>query len=387
MDVWAALQYVGTGLSLVAFAVAAVLLASRARLTQRAEIINSAPEQERLEAIATTAEFFRVDVSGLTRAQQQDIALTQIHSRARRDLLLAGASLVVAILLAAIAMAAIWVSKPPGSTTIVNPSGPVTAPGHDATFNGVNFGLDEKRFGDKIDELKALVQQLAANRSVPATPNQEQAIAEAVAAAQQGAAAGDVTMQQALDLLKAGKIAEAEVKFRAVVDEKAGRIDQDKKDVGAAYRKLGAIADLGDPKKALDAYEKALQFDPDDVESLFRVGFIQIDRGYLDEAQMRLDRVLSLTTANQPFYQYWARLGLGDIRRQGGNLSAALASYRDGLAIADRLAQSDPGNAGWQRDLSVSYEKVRPPDLTDFSMTPNRRLSAVRCQETDFRCC
>jgi len=30
---------------------------------------------------------------------------------------------------------------------------------------------------------------------------------------------------------------------------------------------------------------------------------------------------------------------------------------------------------------------IRPPDLTDFSMTPNRRLSAVRCQETEFRWC
>ena len=28
------------------------------------------------------------------------------------------------------------------------------------------------------------------------------------------------------------------------------------------------------------------------------------------------------------------------------------------LAIADRLARSDPGNAGWQRDLSVSYNKI-----------------------------
>ena len=26
--------------------------------------------------------------------------------------------------------------------------------------------------------------------------------------------------------------------------------------------------------------------------------------------------------------------------------------------------------------------KFRPPDLIDFAMTPNRRLSAVRCQET-----
>jgi hypothetical protein len=35
-----------------------------------------------------------------------------------------------------------------------------------------------------------------------------------------------------------------------------------------------------------------------------------------------------------------------------------LKAYRDGLAIADRLAKADPGNAGWQRDLSVSYNKV-----------------------------
>jgi hypothetical protein len=33
------------------------------------------------------------------------------------------------------------------------------------------------------------------------------------------------------------------------------------------------------------------------------------------------------------------------------------------------------------------YMNFRPPDLTDFSMTPNRRLSAVRCQETEFRWC
>src|SRR6266478_7118421 len=103
MDVLGALQFVGTGLSLVAFVIAAILLAYRARLKHRAEVIKSAPGKERLEAIAITAEFFRVDVSGLTRAQQQEIALTQIRARARRDLLLAGVSLAVAILLAAIA--------------------------------------------------------------------------------------------------------------------------------------------------------------------------------------------------------------------------------------------------------------------------------------------
>ena len=42
-----------------------------------------------------------------------------------------------------------------------------------------------------------------------------------------------------------------------------------------------------------------------------------------------------------------------------GDLKAALKSYSDSLAIFERLAQSDPGNAGWQRDLSVSYDKDR----------------------------
>ena len=41
-----------------------------------------------------------------------------------------------------------------------------------------------------------------------------------------------------------------------------------------------------------------------------------------------------------------------------GNLPAALTSYQAGFAIIDRLAKSDPGNAGWQRDLSVSYREV-----------------------------
>jgi tetratricopeptide (TPR) repeat protein len=49
---------------------------------------------------------------------------------------------------------------------------------------------------------------------------------------------------------------------------------------------------------------------------------------------------------------------VGDVQVAQGELSGALKSYRDSLAIAERLAQSDPGNAGWQRDLSVSYEKV-----------------------------
>jgi hypothetical protein len=41
-----------------------------------------------------------------------------------------------------------------------------------------------------------------------------------------------------------------------------------------------------------------------------------------------------------------------------GDLAAALKSYEARQNIISRLAQADPGNAGWQRDLSVSHGKL-----------------------------
>jgi predicted negative regulator of RcsB-dependent stress response len=41
-----------------------------------------------------------------------------------------------------------------------------------------------------------------------------------------------------------------------------------------------------------------------------------------------------------------------------GYLDDALSAYRDGLAIAKALALKDSGNTQWQRDLSVSYDRI-----------------------------
>ena len=48
---------------------------------------------------------------------------------------------------------------------------------------------------------------------------------------------------------------------------------------------------------------------------------------------------------------------MGDVLSAQGDLTAALAAYRASLEIRERLAAADPGNAGWQRDLSVSQDK------------------------------
>ena len=67
---------------------------------------------------------------------------------------------------------------------------------------------------------------------------------------------------------------------------------------------------------------------------------------------------------------------VGDVLVAQGNLPEALKSYRDGLAISDRLAKSDPGNAGWQRDLSVSYAKLA--NVFERSKDKPKALDALR---------
>ena len=49
---------------------------------------------------------------------------------------------------------------------------------------------------------------------------------------------------------------------------------------------------------------------------------------------------------------------IGDVRQAQGDLAGALAGYEASLAIAERLAKADPGNAGWRRDLSVSHDRI-----------------------------
>ena len=41
-----------------------------------------------------------------------------------------------------------------------------------------------------------------------------------------------------------------------------------------------------------------------------------------------------------------------------GQLAEAARAYGDGLAIAKQLAADDPTNTQWQRDLSISYNKL-----------------------------
>ena len=41
-----------------------------------------------------------------------------------------------------------------------------------------------------------------------------------------------------------------------------------------------------------------------------------------------------------------------------GKPAEALKSYQESVAIAERLAKSDPDSAAWQRDMSAAYDEI-----------------------------
>ena len=59
------------------------------------------------------------------------------------------------------------------------------------------------------------------------------------------AATGDTRLQDALDLLKAGNVDEAEKRLRTVADQAQTRIREESKQAATAWRNLGAIAVKG----------------------------------------------------------------------------------------------------------------------------------------------
>jgi tetratricopeptide (TPR) repeat protein len=48
----------------------------------------------------------------------------------------------------------------------------------------------------------------------------------------------------------------------------------------------------------------------------------------------------------------------GDALRTQGDLDQALSYYQKGESVIKQLAETAPSNAGWQRDVSVSYDKI-----------------------------
>jgi tetratricopeptide (TPR) repeat protein/pimeloyl-ACP methyl ester carboxylesterase len=138
-------------------------------------------------------------------------------------------------------------------------------------------------------------------------------------------------------------------------------------DLGDIWMTTGSLREAAKAFQAAGDAARRTDNEPDLGASYDRLGDVQVAQGDLKAALKSYSDSLAIAerlAQSDPGNAGWQRdlsvsyNKVGDMQEAQGDLKAALKSYSDGLAIAERLAQSDPGNAGWQRDLSVSYNKV-----------------------------
>jgi hypothetical protein len=99
---------------------------------------------------------------------------------------------------------------------------------------------------------------------------------------------------------------------------------------------------------------EAAGLDSDNVWLWIELGDLWRTRGSLTEAEKAFSAARDAAArsgADRNLSSSYNRLG--DVQEARGDLTGALKSYRNSFAIINRLTRSDPGNAGWQRDLSV----------------------------------
>ena len=145
-----------------------------------------------------------------------------------------------------------------------------------------------------ITEVEAIVAKYSiVSPAEAAVPDTKESLTKAITAIAEGAA-GDARYAKALELLKAGKPAEAEPLLLAVAEEKETRAARESKQAAAAYENLGAITRLSEPKRAREAYAKAVALGADDFDALYWTGRLQYDAGNLDASEQAYKQLLTL---------------------------------------------------------------------------------------------
>jgi tetratricopeptide (TPR) repeat protein/pimeloyl-ACP methyl ester carboxylesterase len=184
----------------------------------------------------------------------------------------------------------------------------------------------------------------------------------------------DERSKRAFEALRNGDTSAAENLFGSILEEKSREGEEKSREAQSANREaataarnIAAFTRLTNVAKAAELYARAAALDPDDFQTWIDLGDMSVASGQVARVGTAFARAFAIANRlakSDPGNAGWQRdlsvsyNKIGDVQVDQGNLSEALKSYRDGLEIRDRLAKSDPGNAGWQRNLSVSYNKI-----------------------------
>ena len=173
--------------------------------------------------------------------------------------------------------------------------------------------------------------------------------------------------KRAFQALARGDTGAAEALFRENLEEKSREGAKANREAAEAARNIAAFKRLTNVAEAADLYSRAAELDPENYQTWIDLGDMTLRAGHLARARSAFERSLAIAerlaqadpgNAGRQRDLSVSHNRIGDVQQVQGDLAAALTSYQASHVIFERLAQADPGNAGWQRDLSVSYNRI-----------------------------
>jgi tetratricopeptide (TPR) repeat protein len=129
----------------------------------------------------------------------------------------------------------------------------------------------------------------------------------------------------------------------------------------ACWRQLGALSLLDNTGDALAAYARAADLAPQDAKAQMLAGVLHLRTGNLAEAEAAFRRQIELGGANgnsASFLRYRGHTMLGDVHAARAARDAAMQAYVEAQREVSGLLESEPDNAGFKRDLSVTCDRI-----------------------------
>ncbi len=218
---------------------------------------------------------------------------------------------------------------------------------------------------DKRDAKAAQIEQRVVELEEELRKAREAAVVRVLEQASEPTA-DDLALNARQALLQ-GDTALAEQLLRRQEDRAASAAEANRKEAARRAREIASLAIGRDSQAALAALARAADYLPEDFWTRIELGDAQAVLGQSAAALATYRAAFAIAealAARDPANTEWQRDlsvshdRIGDVLRAQGDGPGALAAYRKGLAIAEALAARDPANSEWQRDLIVSLVKL-----------------------------
>ncbi len=239
---------------------------------------------------------------------------------------------VVGSIAAVIAIAGVWFgpnlvsnhTSQSGSVTIISPS-------DHATVSDIHIGDTIQNYGYDDDKVAKLAAKLAAEFRTEDAENIKQLEETIKALRDQNADRHDI--KKALDLLSQGQTTAAEEVFESIALEERQKGEKARQNEATALRHIGSLAYLHDTQKALKAYKRSTELDPDNKVGWNQLGHLYHRIGEIENAENAYMTILKKLAGTKQEYQAIAYGNLGLVYQTRGELDKAVEFLERSLAL------------------------------------------------------